>query len=213
MESALWLAAERRTTLASCGTCVQSRHITRLKSRLRLCSNSESFNMSKAFTRESDDLPDRSMLARRTSLLPPGAKNYLTSDGAQRLREEWERLIRKERPEVAAVHDDDTKRRLQVLDQRIQYLEQSLRSAVVVPSPAAPWEQVRFGATVTVRERDSGESRYRIVGADETDLDCNWVSWLSPIAKALLNAKVGQRVRFKFPSGEKELEIVAITYE
>ncbi len=169
--------------------------------------------MSKAFTRESDDLPDQPMLLRQSSLLPPGAKNYLTPNGAQRLREELDRLVQKERPEVAALPDDKTKRRLQVLDQRIQYLEQSLQSAVVVTPPAAPWEQVRFGATVTVRECDGGETRYRIVGADETDLDRNWVSWLSPIARALLNARFGQRVRFKFPSGEKKLEIVAITYE
>jgi len=170
--------------------------------------------MSKAFTRESDDLPDEPILAQRTSSLPSGAKNYLTPDGARRLREELEHLIQRERPNVAASPDEgDTKRRLQVLDQRIQYLEQSLQLAVVVTPPAAPWEQVRFGATVTVREQDGSESRYRIVGADETDLDRNWVSWLSPIAKALLNARLGQRVRFKFPSGEKELEIVEITYE
>jgi transcription elongation factor GreB len=57
------------------------------------------------------------------------------------------------------------------------------------------------------------ESTYRIVGVDETDIDRNWVSWLSPIAKALLNARVGQRVRFKFPSGEAELEIIRVAYE
>ena len=73
---------------------------------------------------------------------------------------------------------------------------------------------VRFGATVTVRERVSGEkSRYRIVGVDETDIDRNWVSWLSPIAKALLNSRVGDRVRFKFPGRDEELEILAVAYE
>jgi len=83
---------------------------------------------------------------------------------------------------------------------------------VVQPLPP-PHEQIRFGATVTVRECSGAESRYRIVGVDETDIDRGWVSWLSPIAKALLNARVGQRVRFKFPSGEEELEIVSIDYE
>ena len=104
-------------------------------------------------------------------------------------------------------------RELQTVDQRIHHLEQSLRSAVVVPSPAATEDRVRFGATVTVRENHGGESCYRIVGVDETDLDRNWVSWLSPIAKALVNARIGQRVRFKFPSGDTELEIVGISYE
>ena len=170
--------------------------------------------MSKAFTRESDDLPDWPALPRQPSPLPPGAKNYLTPDGAQRLREELDRLIQVERPRVAASpHEGDIKRQLQVLDQRIGHLQQSLHSAVVVPPPVAPEDRVRFGATVTVREGSGGESRYRIVGVDETDIDRGWVSWLSPIAKALLNARVGQRVRFKLPSGDEELEIVVLAYE
>ena len=71
---------------------------------------------------------------------------------------------------------------------------------------------VRFGASVTVREADGSESRYRIVGADEVNLDRDWVSWMTPIARALLNARLGEKVRFRFPSGEKELEVVAINY-
>jgi transcription elongation factor GreB len=72
---------------------------------------------------------------------------------------------------------------------------------------------VRFGACVTVRESDGGEASYRIVGVDESDADKNWVSWMSPIAKALLNRKRGEQVRFKFPSGEETLEIIEISYE
>lgn len=169
--------------------------------------------MSKAFTRESDDLVERPPLPRPASALPPGAKNYLTPGGAQRLREELERLVHQERPRVAALADDDAKRQLQILDQRIRHLEQSLQSAEVVQPPATPEDRVRFGASVTVRQRTGEEERYRIVGVDETDLDRNWVSWFSPIAKALLNARIGQRVRFRFPSGEEELEIVEIEYE
>ena len=83
----------------------------------------------------------------------------------------------------------------------------------MVPPPAERDGVVRFGATVTVRERSGTEERYRIVGVDEMDIDRGWVSWLSPIAKALLNARLGRRVRFKFPSGEKELEIIRVEYE
>ena len=83
----------------------------------------------------------------------------------------------------------------------------------MTPPPAPPWDQVRFGTTVTVRKPSGDETRYRIVGVDEMDVDRDWVSWLSPIARALLNARLGQRVRFKFPSGEEELEITAIAYE
>lgn len=170
--------------------------------------------MSKAFTRESDDVPDLPFLPRQPSPLPPGAKNYLTPDGARRLREELERLVQVERPRLAASPDDgDAKRQLHGLDERIRHLRQSLDSAVVVPPTGAPQDHVRFGATVTVRERSGGTSRYRIVGVDETDLDRGWVSWLSPIAKALLNARLGQRVRLKLPSGEEELEIAGIDYE
>ncbi len=170
--------------------------------------------MSKAFTRESDDLPDEPTIRPLPSPLPPGAKNYLTPDGARRLREELDRLVQVERPGLAASPEDqDAKRSLHVLDQRIRHLQQSLHSAEVVPPPGVPEDRVRFGATVTVREHSGDEARYRIVGADETDLDRGWVSWFSPIARALLNARLGQRVRFKFPSGEEELEIVSIAYE
>jgi transcription elongation factor GreB len=170
--------------------------------------------MSKAFTRESDDLPEHPALPRAVSLLPPGAKNYVTPSGARQLRDELDRLIQTTRPEIAAsTSADDARRQLQMVDQRIHYLELSLQSAEVVPPPVTPWEQVRFGATVTVRERDGSETRYRIVGVDEADPDRGWVSWLSPIARALLKARSGQRVRFKFPSGENELEILGIHYE
>ncbi len=170
--------------------------------------------MSKAFTRESDDAPEPPTRLRPPAPLPPGTKNYLTAAGARRLQAELDRLTQIERPKLAAATDDpDARRRLQSLDQQIQHLHQTLGTAVVVAPPSVPWEQVRFGATVIVRSGSSGETRYRIVGVDETDLDRGWVSWLSPIARALLNVRLGQRVRFKFPSGEEELEIVRIEYE
>jgi transcription elongation factor GreB len=170
--------------------------------------------MSKAFTRESDDAPEPAVRMRPPTSLPPGAKNYLTAEGARRMQSELDRLIQSERPKFATNPDDpNARRRLQFLDQQIQQLDQSLATAVVVASPIAPWDQVRFGATVTVRDRHNEETRYRIVGLEETDMDRGWVSWLSPIAKALLNARLGQRVRFQFPSGETELEIVGIGYD
>jgi transcription elongation factor GreB len=170
--------------------------------------------MSKAFTRESDDAPELPPVQRNHSSLPPGAKNYLTPDGAQRLRDELAQLIEFARPQAVSLSDPaDSRRQLQQLDQRIQHLEQSLQSAVIVPPPAAPWDQVRFGATITVRALDGSEEQYRIVGADEADLDRNWVSFFSPIAKALLNGRLGQHVRFRVPAGEQQLEIIALTYE
>ena len=168
--------------------------------------------MSKAFTRESDDLPETPIVARAASALPPGAKNYLTASGDRRLREELSRLI-DERPRLIDGGSERHSRPLQSVEQRIADLQQSLATAEVVLPPDEPADRVTFGATVTVRERDGEEMTYRIVGVDETDLDRGWVSWLSPIARALVNARLGEQVRFKFPSGEKVLGIVGINYE
>jgi transcription elongation factor GreB len=170
--------------------------------------------MSKAFTREENEGPDLPDLPPNVSVLPEGARNYMTRAGADRLRTELARLIEKERPimAAAAAEDPDFKRRLGVLDQRIFQLEQSLESAEVLSPPADPPTTVTFGATVTVRGTD-GEETYRIVGVDETDHERGWVSWLSPVARALMNAKKGERVRFKYPCGEEVLEVLAISYD
>lgn len=170
--------------------------------------------MSKAFTREENEGPDLPDLPPLTSTLAPGAKNYITAAGAQKLRDELRQLVEITRPGLAKSSDDpDAKRQLARLDQRIMQLEESLQSSEIVAAPSGPADIVRFGATVTVRESDGNEVSYRIVGVDEIDLDRGWVSWVSPIAKALLNGKRGERIRFKFPSGEETLEILDIRYE
>ncbi|MBP6506651.1 MAG: GreA/GreB family elongation factor [Opitutaceae bacterium] len=169
--------------------------------------------MSKAFTKE-DDTGDEPVLPRPVSLLPPGAKNYLTAGGAQQLRSELTRLMEDVRPPLLARPDDkEAKRELQILDQRLLYLQESLRTAEIIPPAPPPHQVVRFGATVTVREPGGAQSVYRIVGVDETDFERGWVSWLSPLARALLNAQLGQRVSFKTPRGLSELEIIGIGYE
>jgi transcription elongation factor GreB len=148
------------------------------------------------------------------SVLPPGAKNYLTASGAKKLREELDELLATTRPRLAASAEQSrVADELHRIDARIRQLQATLGSAVVVEPPVLPDETVRFGATVRVREPGGTEGIYRIVGVDETDLDRNWISWLSPLARALINARVGQRVIFKFPSGEQDLEILQIHYE
>ena len=169
--------------------------------------------MSKAFTRESDDAPEPGPLPRLVSSLPPGAKNYLTPDGARRLETELACLIQERSQIIASARESDARLRLPAMDQRILQLQHGLQTAVITPAPPPPWDQVRFGATVAVRHDNGEASVYRIVGLDETDVDRGWVSWLSPIAKALLNARLGGKVRFKFPSGEEPLEIVTIAFD
>lgn len=173
--------------------------------------------MSRAFTRE-DDARDV-LLPKPVSPLPPGARNYLTPAGARRLREEFERLNDVERPRLIAASAEaggrgaDAKEELQRAELRLAYLQQCLATAEISPPPAGPHEVVRFGATVTVRDAKGATLTYRIVGVDEADHARDEVSWLSPIARALLNARLGQRVPFKFPSGQTTLEIVGIRFD
>lgn len=169
--------------------------------------------MSKAFTREESDgqaLPEITPLP---SALPPGARNLMTPDGAYRLRAELARLIEVERPAlVADKTDPDAKRRLAMLDQRILQLQQSLESAEVISPPPGAAKSVTFGATVKIRS-DEGDEVFRIVGVDETDQERGRISYLSPVARALMRAHVGERVQFKYPCGDETVEILDIRYE
>jgi len=170
--------------------------------------------MSKAFTRESDDTPELPQRPKRPSPLPPGAKNYLTPGGAQKLRKELNLLAECERPKLAALpKGDEAQRQLQAVEERIDHLQESLSSAVVVEPPADTDGPVRFGATVTVRNPRGEVLCYRIVGLDETDIDRDWVSWLSPVAKAMLNSRTGQKISLKLPGGDEQWEIVSVSYE
>lgn len=169
--------------------------------------------MSKAFTRESDNEED-SPTVRAMPALPPGTKNYLTAGGAEKMRNDLEESLRAKRGLTeSGVTETEMKQKMQLIDRRLRELEEALRSAEVVPVPEKPWEQVRFGATVRVRDEAGEETRYRIVGVAETDLGRDWVSWISPIARALLNRRVGGKVKIKVPGGERFLEILEIGYE
>ena len=170
--------------------------------------------MSKAFTKE-DDAEAPVALPRLVSPLEPGTRNLLTPAGARELHAELRHLQEARRPPLVAgaQSDGEARRQLEALDQRIAYLQESLGSAEIVPPPSVADDRARFGATVTVEDPSGDKLSYRLVGVDETDLDRNWVSWQSPIARALLNARIGDRVSFKFPSGKTELLIVAIEYQ
>jgi len=182
--------------------------------------------MSKAFTKESDDDGDDD-LPEDMGGLPATAKNYMTPEGFERLRDELNRLMRKERPDVvkvvswAAGNGDRSengdyiygKKRLREIDRRVRYLSKRLANAEVVdPAKRAKTDQVFFGATVTTANAKDEERTIKIVGVDEVDLAKGHVSWISPIAKALMRAQEGDVVKLRTPNGVEELEIVKVDY-
>lgn len=166
--------------------------------------------MSKAFLRESDDTPDEPVL-RPVAPLAPGQRTLLTPDGAARLRAELTRLLAARPALVAPPQSPDAKRELLTLNHRIRQLEQSLRAADIVLPPTTPHSVVEFGATVTVREPSGEETRYRLVGPDETDADQGAISHQSPLARALLGATPGQSITVKTPRGPRDLLVITIS--
>ena len=130
--------------------------------------------MSRAFIKEDVDLPERSGRKRSASGLPPGATNYITARGANRLRDELKKL-----------------RAANAVSERVTELEQILASVHVVDPPDTPDSSVTFGATVTVKDKEGATETYTVVGVDELDLEPDAVSWISPIGKAFLAADMG----------------------
>jgi len=180
--------------------------------------------MSKAFTTENDD-DDQD---EPEIVVPSGVKNYMTPFGFKALQAELRQLMRDERPKVveivswAAGNGDRSengdyiygKKRLREIDRRARYLTKSLESAEIVdPELQKKRDQVFFGATVTYRRSEGSELTVTLVGLDEAELAKGKISWISPIAKALLKAKIGDEVNVRTPSGSEKIEILAIRYE
>jgi transcription elongation factor GreB len=179
--------------------------------------------MSKAFVRDDGDEQEDDDIA---PALPTGGKNYVTPAGYARLQAEFSHLVRVERPQVvnvvswAAGNGDRSengdyiygKKRLREIDRRLRFLTKRIEQAVVVdPLQQESVDQVFFGATVTVLDGDS-EFTYSIVGIDEAEPGRGRISWVSPLARALLKAREGDSVRVPTPGGVRELEILAVEY-
>ncbi len=181
--------------------------------------------MNKAFVKESDGDDDDDFGG--LPPIPPGAKNYITPQGYQRIREELLQLIDIERPEVvkvvhwAASNGDRSengdyiygKRRLREIDRRIRFLTKRMDLAEVVdPSAHHGSDQVFFGATVTYVNGAGDEHTVTIVGIDELDPLKGKISWVSPVARALTKAREGDVVTLRTPAGDDELEILSVDY-
>jgi transcription elongation factor GreB len=185
--------------------------------------------MNKAFVKESDEDEDDGSPA--APALPAGTKNYMTVRGHAAIREEFERLVKVERPELvkvvawAASNGDRSengdyiygKKRLREMDKRIRFLSKRLENAEIVePAAQQNVDQVFFGATVTLTIVDADghdeEATYQIVGIDEANASEGRISWISPLARAILKAREGDVIRFDSPAGRREIEIDEIRY-
>ncbi|MDR3087814.1 MAG: transcription elongation factor GreB [Azoarcus sp.] len=187
--------------------------------------------MNKAFTKESEDSDEDEESLSPSLRLPPGSKNYMTPRGQQSLRDELDQLLRIERPKIvetvawAAGNGDRSengdyiygKKRLREIDRRVRFLIKRLDNAEVVdPQLRQGDDQIFFGATVTICDAnlaDAAEQQWQIVGIDEADASAGRISWISPLARALLKAREGDVVRFMSPAGVREVEIVEVRYE
>jgi transcription elongation factor GreB len=187
--------------------------------------------MNKAFTRESEDEDDDGDTPESASPLPAGSKNYMTPAGFARLKGELDHLVGRERPELvatvawAAGNGDRSengdyiygKKRLREIDRRIRFLIKRLDVAEVVDPQSRrdddDADRVFFGATVKVRNARSEERIVSIVGVDEIDTARGYISWVSPMARALLKAREGDTVTLNTPGGLEELYILEVRYQ
>ncbi|MGB4812258.1 MAG: GreA/GreB family elongation factor [Methylophilaceae bacterium] len=174
--------------------------------------------MSRGFVKEDDlelagtDLPERPI---------SNAKNYVTANGYAQLQKQLSQLDSQRQMLCQHKEDATAKQKLAMVERDLRYVATRLESAIVaIPSEQASSEQttegtnqVLFGATVTVENEDGQQQRYEIVGEDEADIHHNKVSWISPLAKALLGSKVGDTVTWVRPVGNALLEIISIEYD
>lgn len=179
--------------------------------------------MSNKFIKETDKEDERE----QTKILPTAIKNYVTPSGFSELQNELRHLLSDERPKIvetvrwAAGNGDRSengdyiygKKRLREIDRRVRYLTKRLESAEIVdPNLQKNLTKVFFGAIVTYAEEDGTKKTVKLVGIDESDLAKGKISWISPVAKALLKSEVGDIVNLHTPLGIKTLKILAIKY-
>jgi transcription elongation factor GreB len=184
--------------------------------------------MSKAFTRENDNADDDDDELSALPAIPAGTKNYMTPAGYRRLKDEYMHLLDVERPTTvqvvswAAGNGDRSengdyiygKRRLREIDRRLRFLAKRMENSEVIdPAQRQGCEQVFFGATVTVCHEDGVDRSYSIVGVDEANASKGHISWVSPLARALLKARVDDAVKLQLPHGVEEIVVVEVVYQ
>lgn len=184
--------------------------------------------MNKAFTKETDPPEDEDGEDFSVPSLPVGSKNYMTPYGYVRLTAELDELWKVERPKLvetifwAASNGDRSengdyiygKKRLREIDRRLRFLTRRVENAEVIdPATREDTEQIFFGATVTVADQEGAEATYAIVGIDEADAGRGYLAWTSPMAHALLRARVGDTVSVQTPGGRRQVDIIDVRYQ
>ena len=165
--------------------------------------------MSRAFVKESDEelaageLPERSL---------SDQPNYVTPRGLKLLRERL-RDLQQERDQLAAADEPMAKQRLLEVKRDLRYFTAQVDRAVVVDPGGQPHDEARFGASVVISDEEGKRHTFHIVGDDEADVAASRISWASPLAKAVIGAKVGDSVKWQRPAGVTEVEVVAISYD
>ena len=166
--------------------------------------------MSRAFTKESVDdlaageLPERPLAVHA---------NYVTQHGFEQLHARLKELQEQhERLAPQAAEDSEAKQQLRVVERDLRYFNAQLERASVVDLHGQPRDEVHFGAAVTIHDEQGKEHRFKIVGDDEADVAAGRISWASPLAKAMIGAKVGDTVKWHRPAGDAEVEIVEVRY-
>jgi transcription elongation factor GreB len=166
--------------------------------------------MSRAFVKESDDdlsageLPERPLAAHA---------NYVTSRGLELLQARVRELEEHhERMKRQADEESEARQKLREIDRDLRYFRSQLERAALVDTENQPRDQVHFGATVKIEEEDGSEHEFSIVGDDEADVASGKISWASPLARAMIGAKVGDTVVWRRPAGEAEVYIVGVRY-
>jgi transcription elongation GreA/GreB family factor len=164
--------------------------------------------MSRAFVKGDDsDISGEELPERPISPDP----NYVTAQGLAMLRKKYEALLARH-AELKAAAEDFDKPKLSEIERDLRYFSQRLDSANLVDVGTEPQDEVHFGATVKAQTDEGDVHEFAIVGEDEADVATGKVSWLSPLAKALIGAKLGDTVKWRRPAGDTELEILAIHY-
>jgi transcription elongation factor GreB len=168
--------------------------------------------VSKAFTRESDDSSAEQTQSLRPQL-PPGTRNYITREGADRLKQRLSDLLEMKQVFAARSNEAGTgpEADQRKIESAIRRLQQTLDAVVVAEIPVDQ-DKVAFGAVVMIRHGNGDEAAYHIVGVEEADPERGSISWISPLARALLSRRAGDKVRFRSPAGDEELAIITVRY-